>query len=138
MSDDPASHDAFKWECRRKQVESLRIPWEGMGAMANAERHIAALMIENLMEEVEAWKKAMQKAERDMAELRDQLEVEENAVNHLHTDRNNLRLEVERLRAERDEARRQVCMAEANHLPTMADPHREAKRRGWDCFKEKP
>lgn len=70
MSDDPASHDAFKWECRRKQVESLRIPWEGMGAMANTERHIAALMIENLMEEVEAWRQAMQKAERDIAELR--------------------------------------------------------------------
>ena len=44
--------------------------------------------------------------------------------------------EIERLRAERDEARREVCMAEANHLPTMADPRREAKRRGWDCFKE--
>lgn len=42
----------------------------------------------------------------------------------------------DRMRAERDEARREVCMAEANHLPTMADPRREAKRRGWDCFKE--
>jgi hypothetical protein len=46
--------------------------------------------------------------------------------------------EIERLRAERDEARRQVCMADANYLPTMADPRREAKRRGWDCFKENP
>lgn len=41
------------------------------------------------------------------------------------------------LRAERDEARREVCNNEAKHLPTMADPHMEAKRRGWDCFKEK-
>ena len=40
------------------------------------------------------------------------------------------------MQAERDEARREVCMNEANHLPTMADPHREAKRRGWDCFKK--
>jgi chromosome segregation ATPase len=40
------------------------------------------------------------------------------------------------LTAERDEARREVCSNEANHLPTMADPRREAKRRGWDCFKE--
>ena len=40
------------------------------------------------------------------------------------------------LRAERDEARRAVCNNEANHLPTMADPRREANRRGWDCFKE--
>lgn len=45
--------------------------------------------------------------------------------------------EIERLRTERDEARREVCNNEANHLPTMADPRREAKRRGWDCFKEK-
>ena len=44
--------------------------------------------------------------------------------------------EIERLRNERDEARREVCNNEAKHLPTMADPHREAKRRGWDCFKE--
>ncbi|CAB4140889.1 hypothetical protein UFOVP401_5 [uncultured Caudovirales phage] len=40
------------------------------------------------------------------------------------------------LTAERDEARREVCNNEANHLPTMADPRREANRRGWDCFKE--
>jgi hypothetical protein len=44
--------------------------------------------------------------------------------------------EIERLRAERDEARREVCRNEANHLPTMADPRREAQRRGWDCFEE--
>ena len=37
---------------------------------------------------------------------------------------------------ERDEARREVCNNEANHLPTMADARREAKRRGWDCYKE--
>lgn len=44
--------------------------------------------------------------------------------------------EIERLRVERDEARREVCLNEAQHLPTMADPHREAMRRGWDCFKK--
>lgn len=43
---------------------------------------------------------------------------------------------IKTLRTERDEARREVCRNEANHLPTMADPRREAKRRGWDCFKE--
>lgn len=136
MSDDPA-HEAFKWECRRKQIESLRIPWEGMGAMANAERCIAALTIQNLMDEIEAWRQAMQKAERDLAALRDQLEVEESAVNHLHTDRNNLRLEIERLLSERDEARREVCsMNETGLRMNERDKKREAKRRGWDCFKE--
>jgi len=43
---------------------------------------------------------------------------------------------IKTLRIERDEARREVCRNEANHLPTMADPRREAKRRGWDCFRE--
>ena len=83
------------------------------------------------------------KAERDIAELRDRLEVEESAVNHLHTDRNNLRLEVERLRAElvrntdelsfqRDEARRECCrwMAEAEG----GTPEEHAQEMGWDCF----
>lgn len=38
-------------------------------------------------------------------------------------------------RNQRDEARREVCNNEANHLPTMADSRMEATRRGWDCFK---
>jgi hypothetical protein len=70
--------------------------------------------------------------------------VEESAVNHLHTDRNNLRLEIERLRAElvsttnkltaeRDEARREACESDTE---THGGALLEAKRRGWDCFKE--
>lgn len=118
MSYDPASHDAFKWQCRRRHVESLRIPWEGMGAMANTERNIAALMIENLMEEVEAFRQAMQKADRDIMQLRQQV-----------TD----------LLGERDEARREVCsMNETGLRMNESDKKREAKRRNWDCFKEKP
>jgi len=37
--------------------------------------------------------------------------------------------EIERLRAERDEARRELL---SEHIVPFA----EAKRRGWDCFKE--
>lgn len=140
MSDDQANFDAFKWECRRKQIESLRVPWEGMGDMANAERAIAALTIDNLMAEVEAWRQAMQKAERDIKELRDALEIEKDAVNHLHTDRNNLRLEIDRmvdkLAAQRDEARREVCELLYNRQGGWPKEH--ATERGWDCFKEKP
>lgn len=44
--------------------------------------------------------------------------------------------QLEILKAQRDEARREVCNNEAKHLPTMADPRREAERRGWDCFEE--
>jgi len=36
---------------------------------------------------------------------------------------------VDRLTAERDEARRELCI---EHL----SPEAEARRRGWDCFKE--
>jgi hypothetical protein len=45
--------------------------------------------------------------------------------------------EIERLRAERDEARREVCsMNETGLRMNESDKRREAKRRGWDCWEE--
>ena len=46
--------------------------------------------------------------------------------------------EIERLRDERDEARREVCSLQpfAYHNDGIAKDH--AAYRGWDCFKEKP
>ena len=53
--------------------------------------------------------------------------------------------EIERLRAERDEARREVCVAREALIRLMthgnvAVPqeamHQAAKARGWDCFEE--
>jgi hypothetical protein len=41
--------------------------------------------------------------------------------------------EIERLRAERDEARREVCDMEGQ---TAGGALLEARKRGWDCFKE--
>ena len=141
-------------------VTRLRIRWDAMGDMANQQRAEAAVQISTMMDELEAWRQAMQKADRDIAQLRNALEIEKDAVDHLHTDRNNLRLEVERLRAdrnnlrleidrmvdkltaqrdaarrERDEARREVCESDTG---THGGALLEADRRGWDCFKEKP
>jgi len=53
---------------------------------------------------------------------------------------------IERLIAERDEARRELCRWSSfyyeEHIDLNAGPPRErdleeAERRGWDCFKEK-
>ena len=49
--------------------------------------------------------------------------------------------EIERLRAERDEARREVCQNEADEISMELGgaaifASAIAKRRGWDCFKE--
>lgn len=134
MSDDPASTHAFRWELRQRLVERLRIPWDGMGDMGNQQRAEAAIAISTMMDEIEAWRRYSQKAERDIADLireRDEADrlARRNAL---------LVAEIETVRDERDDARREVCMNEAKHLPTMADPRREAKRRGWDCFKETP
>ena len=41
--------------------------------------------------------------------------------------------EIERLRAERDEARRMVCGLDAD---IMEDQVEYAKHRGWDCFQQ--
>ena len=49
-----------------------------------------------------------------------------------------LRQQVTKLHGERDEARREVCsMNETGLRMNESDKRREAKRRGWDCFKEK-
>lgn len=39
--------------------------------------------------------------------------------------------EIESLRAERDEARREACGTDGG---TIGEAMLEAKRRGWDCF----
>lgn len=45
----------------------------------------------------------------------------------------------DQIKAERDEARREVCsMNETGLRMNESDKKREAKRRGWDCFEEKP
>ena len=43
--------------------------------------------------------------------------------------------EIERLRAERDEARREVCELRCNPPERFVGlPHELAKINGWDCF----
>lgn len=45
--------------------------------------------------------------------------------------------EIERLRKERDEARREVCKAESSgRIGRFGTAQEHAKRMGWDCFKE--
>lgn len=45
--------------------------------------------------------------------------------------------EIERLHAERDEARREVCELRCNPpKPFVGLPHELAAINGWDCFKE--
>jgi hypothetical protein len=45
--------------------------------------------------------------------------------------------EIESLRRERDEARREVCKCNSTSYPhDMKESHEIAESRGWDCFKE--
>ena len=43
--------------------------------------------------------------------------------------------EIEQLRKERDEARRELCRRQRRSV-VFDDALAEANRRGWDCFKE--
>jgi hypothetical protein len=63
-------------------------------------------------------------AQRDVERLREQLRL-------ANIDNFNTTAEVETLRAERDEARREVCAM------SFDDQRRTAEERGWDCFKDK-
>jgi len=124
MSDDPASKDGLRWEIRRSLIERLRIPWDAMGEMANQQRAEAAIQISTMMDEIEAWRQAVQKADRDIMQLRQQV-----------TD----------LLGERDEARVSVCLtALPPDYKTWPQETIEyavrliAKQQNWDCFEEKP
>ena len=44
--------------------------------------------------------------------------------------------EIERLRADRDEARREVCELKAWNFGNVIKPKDYALLRDWDCFKE--
>ena len=108
MSDDPASKETFRWEVARGLIAALRHEWPGMGEMANEQRMRAASVIEELMATVEAWRHSALKADRDIAQLRE----------------------------ERDEARRQVCWSDDEHPHVHLVAVMRAEQRGWDCFKE--
>lgn len=112
MSDDPASKDGLRWEIRQRLVERLRIRWDAMGEMANQQRSEAAVQISTMMDEIEAWRQAAQKADRDIAQVR----------------------------AERDEARRWCCELLAGDVKprnTKMSAADYADSLSWDCFKEK-
>lgn len=55
MSDDPSIPNGMHWLIRRNLIERLRIPWEGMGEMANQQRAEAAAAIETLLDEIIVW-----------------------------------------------------------------------------------
>ena len=48
--------------------------------------------------------------------------------------------EIEQLRAERDEARQEICESHCDSLAVVLGSHITpqdyAQRRGWDCYKE--
>ena len=83
MSDDPASKDGLRWEIRRSLIERLHIPWDAMGEMANQQRAEAAIQISTMMDEIEAWRQAMQKAERDIAQVRAERDEARRKISHL-------------------------------------------------------
>jgi len=70
----------------------------------------------------------------EIERLQNQIKSWEERFNEVCKERDDFWDMFDKARAERDEARREVLTNEANHLPTMSDPFREAKRRGWDCL----
>ena len=106
MSDDPASVESFEWETTMAFAKQLSEPWEGMGAMANQQRRLAAEVI------VRLYNRCTMEAMHIME----------------------IRQQVKELRGERDEARREVCAWQgATSGKSFRDT---ATVRGWDCFKE--
>ena len=77
-----------------------------------------------------------QKSDRILAQTRGLSGATPNATQLIEALRSALEenmKELERLRAERDEARREACGTDGG---TIGESMLEAKQRGWDCFKE--
>lgn len=68
-----------------------------------------------------------------ITEAADEIERLREQLRLANIDNFNTTAEVERLRAERDEARRMVCALDAD---IMEDQMEYARHRGWDCYRE--
>jgi len=154
MSDDPASIAAWQEEenwCKKNGWDLLTY-LRGKPVIITKDALGQAVPDYKATEVVRTLTKQHQErcemAADEIEHLRKRLLGEENAYDimrleneHLQTDRNNLALEVERLnacierlRAERNEARWEVCELSSNG--SIDDATRISVERGWDCFKE--
>ena len=73
MSDDPASVQAFEWETTMAFAKELAQPWEGMGAMANTQRRLAAEMIVKLYNRCTMEAQHIMELRQQVTELRAEL-----------------------------------------------------------------
>ena len=121
MGDDPSSVEAFEWETAIAFAKQLTEPWPGMGELANYQRRLAAEMIVRLYNRCNA-------EAAHIAELKGQVRASADQCRAQHR-------EIQTLRAERDEARRQVCLWQ--EVVTRKTSKQIAEVRGWDCFADK-
>ena len=146
MSDDPASIEAWQEEEKGDLVARLRVINHHTKKLAENEGlHYVHREAFTRCEDL-TWEAA-----NEIERLRKKLRAEENAYDILRLENERIRSElvtisnklnlerdegvvdIERLRKERDEARREVCVLMQRTGFLRGD---YAAERGWDCFKE--
>jgi uncharacterized coiled-coil DUF342 family protein len=94
-------------------------------------------MSDDIVARLRIWAKGL---ESKQASLSLALREAVNQIESVQRELNRLYAEIERLRAERDEARREICQLKGtvrwNHYFPHFDPKGYAKNRGWDCHKD--
>ena len=155
MSDDPASVQAFEWETTMAFANELAQPWEGMGAMANTQRRLAAEMIVKLYNRCTMEAQHIMEIRQQVKDLRallaEALSQRDEAKSKLGrimeglegtcmtcepvgVRNQQMEQHIKTLQAERDEARREVCAWQGGTSENLFTDI--AKIRGWDCFGE--
>ena len=139
MSDDPASIEAWQQQMRDDIVTELRA-WGTNGYMMKAADEIERLR-KALLTEENAYDILRLENERIRAEL-------VAISNRLNLERDEGVVDIERLRAERDEARRSVCEMSIQlgcvfrringKTVEVTTPEGCAEIMRWDCYKENP
>ena len=71
----------------------------------------------------------------EIERLRNDLDGSQLAYRGASYDRDRMRAEIERLRKERDEARKQIC---ESHSRNYRQACQHAIECNWDCYKEEP
>jgi len=139
-------------------VERLRVKWDSMGDMANAERDEAAYAIICLRNEcameVAHTKEIRQQVTDLRALLAEALSKRDEAKSKIERIMEGLegccmtcepvgirnqqmQRDIKTLQDQRDEARREVCKCNSTSYPhDTKEAYEIAAVRGWDCFKE--
>ena len=119
---------------RRKRIANRSIENYPLDALILIDSLVAAIDEERAKrkdaeEQAERWEDDALRLMKERNEAMDEVSLLRSTVTDLN-------IEIEQLRKERDEARREVCELKSHNFEEKISPKAYAELRKWDCYKE--